>query len=63
MYKALFTETTSVTSEEVDSKIRTGEEVRVYVSPAALAWLAIPESRMLASKIEHRASLSRCLGN
>ncbi len=60
---ALFTETTIVTPEEVDSKIRLGVGVRVYVSPAALAWLTIPGSMMLTSRIEDRANLSRCLGN
>ncbi len=61
--RAFFTKTTMVTPEELDSKTRLGEGVRVYVSPVALAWLAIPERRMLASRTEHRANLSGCLGN
>jgi len=35
---ALLTEKTILTPEELDSKIRSGEGVREYVSPAALAW-------------------------
>jgi hypothetical protein len=60
---ALFTETTIFTPEELDSRVRPGEGVNVYASPAASAWLTIAGSRMLASRIEHRANLIECLGN
>ena len=55
---ALFTDTTIVTPEEVDSKIRLGEGVRAYFSPAAVAGLAIPASSTLPSRTEHRANFN-----
>ncbi len=60
---ALFTKTTIATPDELDSIIRLGEGVIVYVSPAAFAWLIVPENRKLAMSIEHRVNLSRRLCN
>jgi len=60
---ALFTKTTIATPDELDSIMRLGEGVIVYVSPAAFTWSIVPENRKLAMSIEHRVNLNRRLGN
>jgi hypothetical protein len=54
---ALLTETLIVTPEEVDSKIRAGDELMLYVS-TALASLETPESVMQTMSIKNGAILS-----
>jgi hypothetical protein len=59
---ALLTKTVIVTPEEVDSKIRLGEEIMLYISTAR-AWLETPENVIPTISIKNGVNLSRRLCN